>query len=471
MPLGIAAVLRLTLVVALLGSTLAGDEVAYQHLGSGWSTFGEYTGQWGPGYPAMIALVTTLFGEAAVTATRFIQVGLALWIGVWVAATAAMFGGRRAGLAAAWIYAIYLPLASFSALLYSETLFLSAFVPGLYQLLRSAREGRLDMAWWRLPLAGMLLGTAALVRESTVLFAIPSMIWIAFALRGHPAVKTTGRFRLRLWAHGSGPVAIGPAGIFALSFMIAILPWSARNATVYDRFVPVATTAGGNALIGWNAHDLNFDLAGLGVANSHSRTGMSTPGELRAKIRGAAPEGWTRRTVHNRADQMRANIGDGLAFAAQNPAFFVRSRVVEFIDLVSPISFMVRQFRTAEGIGEPLNDSMMRRIYALLSVLLAPLLAILALSGWATARDAAPLRSLSAMIVLCTSGVTLVSGLSRFRIPMVPILIVLAAVYISGAKEKPPAKRRAIASCVAIGLILAWIPSLRPVQLSLSAIW
>lgn len=462
LPLGIAVAIRLTLVLAFLGSGTAGDENAYLNLGRGWARFGDYTGMWAPGYPWLIAVLNGIFEDQTANAVRFVQVGLSLWVGVHVALIAAMFGGRRAGIASAWLYALYLPLASFTAMIYSETLFLSFFVPASYHLIRFAREGRLAAPWWRVPVAGALLGLSALTRESTVLFVIPAMAWIALALRGHSTEKRAGKLLMRHWAHGSGPLALAPAAIFGLAFFATILPWTARNATAYDRFVPVAITAGGNAYLGWNAGDFNFDLAGLGA---------ETPGELRAKIRGEAPEAWRLQPVLNPADAMRNNVKDGLTFAAKNPVFFARSRIVEFVDLVSPVSFVVRQFRSVEGFGEPLNTPVMRRIFALLAVLSVPLLALMALWGWATVRDAGPLRSFATMTVLCTSGVALLSGLSRFRVPMIPMLIVLAAVCISGTRERPTKTRGTIASCVAVALCLAWIPSLGPTILSLSAIW
>ena len=123
LPLGIAAAIRLTLVLAFLGAGTAGDEAAYLFLGKGWARFGEYTGMWAPGFPWLISQIQGLFGDYTINALRFLQVGMSLWVGVHVALIAAMFGGRRAGIAGAWLFALYLPLASFTAMIYSETFF------------------------------------------------------------------------------------------------------------------------------------------------------------------------------------------------------------------------------------------------------------------------------------------------------------------------------------------------------------
>ncbi len=465
LPLGIAAVVRFAIVAAFLGSQVQGDEASYLRLGWAWSEFGAYSGIWAPLYSMLSGAVHAVFGEGAADALRLMQIGLSVWTGFWIANIAQMFGGRRAALTAAWIFALYLPLAGFAALIFSETLFLAFFVPALYHLLCFAREGRIDAPWWRAPLAGVLVGLAALTRESTMLFLPPCMVWISVALRGHATEKRVGRARFRSWAHNGGPLALAPAAIFGLTASLVILPWTIRNAHAFDRFIPVAVSAKGSSFVGWNAHDVNYDIVDLGP------TFMDAPGRLRKKIRGEAPAPWQQELVPNQVDQTRKNVSAGLEFARENPAYFVRSRIVEFVDLVSPLSFIVRSLRVTEPIGEPLDVPALRRIFALLSVMMVPFLALSAVWGWAGARDAGPLRTLAGTLALCTTAVALVSGLSRYRVPLVPMLIVLAALFLSGAREKPPVVRGAIASFVAVVLVLAWLPSIGPTRLALSAIW
>ncbi|MEM6572521.1 MAG: hypothetical protein AAF957_29160 [Planctomycetota bacterium] len=441
-PLGVGVALRLLFVVSFLGTDLAGDERAYSRLGGAWHEFGAYTGIWAPLYARAFAVVHALVGDAAPDAMRFLHLGLAVWIGAWTARIAAMFGGRRAGVAAAWVYALYLPLVGYCALLFSETVFLSLFVPAIHQLLRLAREGRAQAPWWRAPLAGSLVGLAALTRESTALFVVPCALWIAFALRGP---------RPALWTAAS----------FALTAALCVLPWTIRNLHTFGTFVPVGISAGANSFVGWNAYDANFDLAGL------TPTLEEAPGRIRKAIRGAAPEPWVSLTEGNDAHRSRANVELGLSFAAEHPVFFARGRIVEFVDLLSPLSYPVRSMRLVD-VGQPLAS--VRPVVAVLTMLCVPLLLLMALQGWATARHAGPLRSLAATMVLCTSAVALVNGISRYRLPVVPVLIALAALYLSGACEAPTAAARRVRLVVAVVLVLAWIPSLEPTLLSLAAL-
>lgn len=465
LPLGIGAIIRLLVVVSFLGTAGRGDEAQYMRLGWGWNEFEAYTGMWAPLYPKLISYLSALFGDGAADALRFLQIGFAVWTGVWTALIADMFGGRKAGVLAGWIYALYLPLAGFAALIYSESLFLAFFIPALYQLLRYAREGRIAAPAWRGPLAGFLIGLSVLTRESTLLVIFPCMAWVAIALRGHETEKRFGNARFNAWAHGSGPLGIAPALLFGLTAVLTILPWTIRNAHFYDRFVPVATSAHGSSSVGWNAYDINYDIADLGDSL------MDAPGDLRDRLRGPEPAPWRPREVRNAADQTKVNVNDGMAFAMQHPQFFVRSRVVEFVDLVSPLSFIHRSLRITDGIGEPLNSLYLRRLFSILAVILMPLVILLGLWGWAYARDAGPLRSLVTTLVLCTSAVSLVSGMTRYRVPVMPMIIVLGAIYLAKHREVPPLRRKVVVSTLAIGIILAWIPSIRPTQLALSAIW
>ncbi|QDV06816.1 hypothetical protein Poly30_23310 [Planctomycetes bacterium Poly30] len=465
LPLGIGAVLRLALVVAFIGTLGRGDEAAYLRLGWGWSEFGAYTGMWAPLYPKLISYFSGLFGDGAADALRIVQVFMAVWAGVWTALIADMFGGRRAGLIAAWMFALYLPLAGFAALMYSESLFLCFFLPSVYQLLRYAREGRIAAPAWRGPLAGCLLGLAALTRESTLIFVFPCMVWVAFALRGHETEKRVGNARFKAWAHGKGPLAIAPALLFGLTALLTVMPWTIRNAWHFDRFVPIATSSQGSSVVGWNAYDINYDIADLGD------NVLDAPGTLRDKIRGPEPAPWSPRAVSNVADASELNISDGLDFAKANPGFFLRSRIVEFVDMMSPLSFILRSLRITDGIGEPLNSALVKTLFAVLAVLMVPAVVLLGLWGWTHARDAGPLRSLAATLTVCTVSVAAISGMTRYRVPVMPLFIVLGALYLAGQREKPPRHRKILLSTLTVLIILSWIPSIGPIQMALAVLW
>ncbi|MGB0333614.1 MAG: hypothetical protein ACPGPE_17540, partial [Planctomycetota bacterium] len=113
LPLLVAAVVRAAVALAFAGTEPAGDERAYLLLGERLRLEGSYDGIWAPGYPALIAALGAIFGEATTPALRGLQVLLGTWTVGWVGVMGAIVGGRASGVLAAWIAALYLPLAGF----------------------------------------------------------------------------------------------------------------------------------------------------------------------------------------------------------------------------------------------------------------------------------------------------------------------------------------------------------------------
>ncbi|MDG1984741.1 MAG: hypothetical protein P8M11_09240 [Planctomycetota bacterium] len=452
-PLLVAAAVRAALAIAFSATEPLGDERAYLLLAERWRTEGAYEGIWAPGYPALIAALGGLLGDSTVSALRGLQVLLGVWIVACTGTLSMAIGGRRCGVLAAWIAALYLPLAGFSGLLYSELLHLALFLPALVLLSRwpgVSRRGSLS----HVAAAGLLLGLAALVRESSALFIPILGAWVAL----------------------QGSRAGAPRALPALTLLgcaaAVILPWTLRNATFHGRLVPIAISTGGSAHIGLNAYDVNYDLAGLGEDPTQA------PGALRATIRGAAPEAWTPTAEGTPADRARRNVRQGVRFAVEHPLFFLRSRAVELVDLLSPLSYPVRSLRLASP-GPPLGRPWARLLFAGLALAMVPTLLLLALRGWSQAAASPAHSSLLVWVCAGTLASALVNGLTRYRLPALPLLIAFAALGLvrtlartstaQGSEEERARRTRAAAAASAC-LVLLWIPSLEGVQQTLSAL-
>lgn len=151
--------------------------------------------------------------QALVGAFTVYLIGMLAWRAV----------GARAGVAAAWIAALYPPLIWIHAYALSESLY-SAFALLTALTVQRAFDGagrddrrRVD----RLALAaGVLAGVSILIRPAMLFFLPLALGW--FALHG----------RLR-------------AAVVLLVATVAVLtPWTVRNALVYDRFILVASEGG-----------------------------------------------------------------------------------------------------------------------------------------------------------------------------------------------------------------------------------
>jgi 4-amino-4-deoxy-L-arabinose transferase-like glycosyltransferase len=139
-----------------------------------------------------------------------------------IGAIGARIGGDRMGVIAAFISAVYPPLVWICAYALSEALFATLALTCVWWLMPvlDTGENRAGGEWGRLFRGGALIGCAVLTRPA-MLFFLP------FAL---------------LLAYRRGRVAMAAA---LLAGMLAVvLPWTARNAVVYGRFVLVASEGG-----------------------------------------------------------------------------------------------------------------------------------------------------------------------------------------------------------------------------------
>ena len=127
----------------------------------------------------------------------------------------------RAGLFAAGVSAVLLPLATFASLWMSETLFMALFVGACVMLLRWVARPTLGSA----TCAGVLLGLAILTR-SIPLAALPLLgVWMLWQRQRHGPLR---------------PYVTG-AALCLLVTLGMIAPWALRNWLAYGGFIPVET--------------------------------------------------------------------------------------------------------------------------------------------------------------------------------------------------------------------------------------
>jgi 4-amino-4-deoxy-L-arabinose transferase-like glycosyltransferase len=176
-----------------------------------------------PGYPLFIAVVGAPESEVTSTPTRLkIAQSLLGACVVWLIGLIAWRSlGRRAGVLAAAGAAVYPPLVWMCAYVLSETLFSAIALSTVLVLDLAMHRARTRRAGGAGTLAaGLLAGAATLVRPVMLFFLPLALLWIV------------RRNRLAL------------AVAFLAAALAVILPWTARNYRVYDRFVLVASEGG-----------------------------------------------------------------------------------------------------------------------------------------------------------------------------------------------------------------------------------
>jgi hypothetical protein len=390
------------------------DESHYLYLAAVWRRFGIYSDCayyfWPPGYPVFLGICLHLFGASGVLAAKLIQVLLSGIIGLMTMVIAnRLFSGQAAWVAGV-LWCLYLPLIGFTHYLWPETLFLAAFMPALYLLVR----------WWQhaprptapqgcLVAAGLLLGLSLLIKEVGLWWCVGLVLLVLVR-------------DIRL----SRATAVSRAVLLTLAVAVVILPWTLRNREVYGRWTPVGATLGQNVYWGLNGSYLNFDyppaqLSQLPKLNPRVyRWLLATP-----------PPGWERSTTPNVIDRSAEDVRRGLSFAAQHPSFTARTRLKKLADWATPLSFFVRHYALGRYHGILAAPAIRRPL--LVAALLLPMVVLAgAIPGfWGASRTSRAGSIVAYTLIYFVPTTALVNGLSRYRIAIEPLLIVLAAGFLS----------------------------------------
>jgi len=186
-----------------------------------------------PAYPYFVGALFRAFGT--MRAVLWAQVVLGALLVPVVGRAGALAFGRRAGLLAAAVTAFYPELLWYPAHYWSETLFLLLLWGAIERTLAADARGSRGTA----AVAGLLWGLATLTRELS-LYLVPIVAsWMVW-----PRAEAGGPLRTRT-IQDLTP-AMGRAAVLVLATVLTVAPWTIRNAIVLRAFVPVSTMGGLN---------------------------------------------------------------------------------------------------------------------------------------------------------------------------------------------------------------------------------
>ncbi len=388
----------------------------------------QYPGAWQPpGQTVLMAGVMALSGRS-VLAVKLVQVVLSTLSVALVYALGRAWFGARAGLAAAWLAALYPNLIAFSHYLWSETLFVFWLLLALVALTRSREEppGVGDAV-----LGGVALGLGALTRGTLFLFLPVLAAWLVWAHR-------------RRWR-----LALGRAALAVAVATLLIVPWSVRNTALHGGFVWIDTNAPYNLWRG-NGPDTfahrndpstaryRWPLSGIPIAPVDNRTGRRLVDEARRALGTDTPTDLE--IIGHARDAAWASI-------RSDPATFLRRVPIRLVDLWNPSSFLVRHVGVGAYGAVPAGLAALLVWAAILSYLVV--VALAAAGAWLARRR--PETWLVLGFAATVSGISAVAfGLTRFRLPVVPLLMVLAGLALARWLERGRAGRGAVATAAAL---------------------
>lgn len=382
------------------GYTRAGPATPPQGCGEG--PTGRPTAFRPPGFPMFLAAVYTVsepLGIERWTAARVAQALLGTAVVGLLGLVAWLLFGRRAGLTAMALGAVFPPAIVLGASLLTETLFVALMLAAIAAVLADRRAGG-DRRW--LAIAGVICGMAVLTRSNAPALIVPLAI----------AVAATGDRPLR--------ARLGRAAALVGIAALVVAPWTLRNAVELDGFAPVTTEAG-SAL--------------AGTYNDATRSDSRWPGAWRppARLRELAP---TLDPVRgDEPAEQRALTRRSLTYMADHPGYVaeVGGRNLWRLSGLEGRDWWQFSGRTLSLPGWTADVSGVAFLIFL----------ALALAGAFTAAARAAPRWLWLMPVLMLLSVIFVVGETRFRAPTDPFVVLLAALALSQLVPARPRSQRA----------------------------
>jgi len=349
-----------------------------------------------PAYPVFLGNVYAVVGREAPAMARLVQTVLGTLAVGLIGLIAARIWGRRVGMLALGIAAIAPPLVILSTALVSEALFIPVMLAAVLAALEARRSSR-PLRW--AIVTGVLVGVAELTRTNALVLL--------------PALG------LALWTAqpGSPRRALVRVTAMVAAAVLTVAPWTVRNWLRFHAFVPVSTEVG-------------YTLAG--TYNAASRADTHWPAVWKEADHGASREygailfyastqRWDERTLGDRL--LAAAIRD----LGRDPAYVLQVGAWNTIRMfhLGELDFAVKNLR----------DTDIPRLPALLAIYGFYPLAILALAGIGTGL----VRRAPAwmwLVPVSLASAVFVTGFIRFRSPIDPFLVMLAALAVAAARDR-----------------------------------
>jgi 4-amino-4-deoxy-L-arabinose transferase-like glycosyltransferase len=229
----LAALLRVAVIAADAGYSPQNDAFEYDFYAhsiaagdgypeSGYLRQGGPTAIRGPGYPYLLGGVYAATGDSR-TAGRLAGAALGVLAVFLIYLIGRRIWGRRVGLIAGGLAAVFPPLVLLSRELWSETLFLPLALGAVLCALEFRRSGG-GLRW--AAGAGALCGLALLTRNT----AAPLLICIPLGMVVAPFRFTLEKLR-------------APLVVLVVAALV-VAPWTIRNLAEFGRLVPVTTSTG-----------------------------------------------------------------------------------------------------------------------------------------------------------------------------------------------------------------------------------
>lgn len=163
-----------------------------------------YHANWTPLYPAVLALVTAVFGESYIL-LNLVNAAFSTVTCYFIFLTARELFGRKTAYLALFLSALYVDMIWYCSVMLAETLGMMLLSLLVYRIIKD----------WNYAVSGLLFGLACMTKGLFLLCLPGLLFWIWY------------KHRPGIW--------LKKAALFSVLAFLTILPWSLRNAGVYKK--------------------------------------------------------------------------------------------------------------------------------------------------------------------------------------------------------------------------------------------
>ena len=373
--------------------TLVGDGAAFDRsalqIQNDW--VGKETFYQAPLYAYCLATIYSVFGHQLLI-VRVVQMTLGAGACVLLAMAGRRFFSRGAGLLAGALLAMYAPAIFFDGIVQKASLDL--FLMTALLLCLSRIDSQPEQSTPAL-LAGVVLGALALTRENALILAPVIVLWLA-----------------RKFWKGRADVRVGrPVGLFVLGLGLTLTPVVVRNYAVGHEWVLTTAQFGANFYLG----------------NNENADGLYEP--LRWAHGSYPMERQDAFDIAEEAAGRHLTPGEVSAYWSERAWSWIRSHPIQWLKLLGRKWLLIWNANEVADSDEPLvyeDESTVLRLTGMVCVFgtVFPL----ALAGFAaTWAERRRLAILYWVVLAMAVSAALFVVFARYRFPLVPVLLLLAA--------------------------------------------
>ena len=370
---------------------------------------------WAPGYPAYLGAHRAVFGWAS--AGKGLQIvaaaGATVLVYLLARRTFARRGdaipdvaaGRRAGLIAAWLYATSAHMAFFAGRLWSEVLYGAILLGGLL-LFAEARDA-LSARFSR------FAGDDGLARKRAVQFAtlVGVTVGVCVLFRGVAQYMLPIFIAGFLWGRLRQGTAWMQSLVLVAATVLVAAPYSIHATQKFDTFVLSDKTMGRMMWLGNNDFQpITFDYGnGQLSRTAYARTGLAGRGPCAPKADAMALDA--------------CSTEQSVEWIKDNPEEFVRRMPVRVAQMLNPHSLLTRHLRWGKFKGMP---QWMDELIVLWQAAGSVGVMLLGMMGLVSRGKGAQGSVIFGILLYHVAAISLLAGLSRYRVPLEPLLMIYA---------------------------------------------